>query len=212
MIMGLVDIPRFPERAWAWLGDLEGLLDGLIVRDKTNGASSVKTVAKQIREQAPTLPLWINSYVSVAVGLSAEGLAVPTNFMRTSFLRSLWTKPIMSSVHHIQDLQYHRGADYYLWGHAFPSRSKPGCMPRPWSELENIVRSANVPVLAIGGITAHNIEQLAKTGIAGVCLADGLWLETDPIQACRQIRECMQSSHWKGSGACNATGNQWRRS
>ncbi|MCL4496169.1 MAG: thiamine phosphate synthase [Firmicutes bacterium] len=200
MVIGLVDVPRFPEHAWSILPDLQGVLDGVIVRDKQDQAPSVWSAANKIRATAPDLPLWINSYLSVAVLLSAEGLALPANFVSASFIQSVWTKPIMASVHNLEDLRYHRQADFYLWGHAFPSTSKPGLRPRAWSELKRIVQLADVPVLAIGGVSVHNIGQLAGTGIEGVCLSDGLWLESDPLEAARQIRQYVLSSDWKRSG------------
>ncbi len=200
MVIGLVDVPRFPDYAWALLPEMQGVLDGVIVRDKTKPPLSVWAAANRIRTQAPHLPLWINSYLSVAVSLSAQGITLPANFIGASWLRSVWDKPIMASVHNRQDLQHHQQADLYLWGHAFVSTSKPGLLPRPWSELRHIVQCADAPILAIGGITVRNVEQLAHMGLEGVCLSDGLWLEADPLQACRQIRQCVLSSDWKRSG------------
>lgn len=188
MLIGVMDIPRFPHHAWSILPDLQGLLDGLVVRDKVGLAPSVLWTAKEIRAIAPDLPLWINSYVSVALCVPADALTLPADASPAASVRRLWNRPIMASVHNLQELEYHRGADYYLWGHAFPSTSKPGLEPRPWEDLLGIVHNADRPVLAIGGINPGNIQKLAATGIYGVCLADGLWCATDPVKVCQQLK------------------------
>ncbi|WP_053960834.1 thiamine phosphate synthase [Sulfobacillus thermosulfidooxidans] len=200
MVIGVIDVPRFPHSAWSILPSLQGILDGLIVRDKEGLAPSVKSTALKIREIAPALPLWINSYVSVALSLPADGLALPANSAPAASLRSIWHKPIMASVHTLDELAYHQGADYYLWGHAFVSTSKPGLAPRSWSDLRQIVLQASAPVLVIGGITQDNVQAFRGMGIYGVCLSDGLWHEDNPIAACEKIKSHLHSSYPNSPG------------
>ena len=62
-----------------------------------------------------------------------------------------------------------RAVDYLIAGTVFQTASKPGqdvCLGL--DGLAEIVQAVAVPVLAIGGITAERIDEVAMTGVSGV--------------------------------------------
>ena len=71
--------------------------------------------------------------------------------------------------------------DYLIAGTAYATQSKPDSKELLGaSGLEEIVRAAAVPVLAIGGIELDRVEELARAGVAGVA-AIGAWMSKEGI-------------------------------
>ncbi len=66
------------------------------------------------------------------------------------------------------------GASYLVAGHIFPTDCKKGLPPRGLGFLTEIVRSAPLPVLAIGGITRKNVSAVRSCGAAGFCVMSEL--------------------------------------
>ena len=59
------------------------------------------------------------------------------------------------------------GVDYLLFGAVFATSSKPGHTPAGVRMLAEVAAATSVPVLAVGGITAETMTQLAGSGSAG---------------------------------------------
>ncbi|RZI01745.1 thiamine phosphate synthase [Staphylococcus condimenti] len=59
--------------------------------------------------------------------------------------------------------------DYILFGHLFPTKSKPGKAPRTNSEIESVL-NVNIPIVALGGINAETLNLVPKgfSGIAAI--------------------------------------------
>ena len=61
------------------------------------------------------------------------------------------------------------GADYVLFGPVFTPRSKAATLPvRGLTGLEEAARAVEIPVLALGGITAGNAQACVNAGAAGI--------------------------------------------
>ena len=71
--------------------------------------------------------------------------------------------------------------DYALAGPAFETASKPGYGPEIGRRgLADIVRTARVPVLAIGGINAARVAELIAGGAAGIAAMGGVMRSANP--------------------------------
>ena len=57
--------------------------------------------------------------------------------------------------------------DYLLFGAVFATASKPDQPPAGVRMLADVAAATSVPVLAVGGITAEHVTQLAGAGSAG---------------------------------------------
>ncbi|MBQ1518925.1 MAG: thiamine phosphate synthase, partial [Ruminococcus sp.] len=66
------------------------------------------------------------------------------------------------------------GAGYITAGHVFATDCKKGLPPRGLEFLRQVCSTVDVPVYAIGGISAENIEDVRKAGAAGGCIMSGL--------------------------------------
>lgn len=67
------------------------------------------------------------------------------------------------------------GADYLGCGAVFGSRTKENAVPMTMEALREICMAVNIPVFAIGGITAENAELLKGSGICGVAVVSAIF-------------------------------------
>lgn len=84
--------------------------------------------------------------------------------------------------------------DYVLFGHVFQSDSKPGVGPRGLTMLSEIVAASPVPVLAVGGITADNVDRVVEAGARGVAVISAICKADDPLAATVALRTALDLS------------------
>ncbi len=80
------------------------------------------------------------------------------------------------------------GASYLGVGAVFHTDSKADAADVPFKTLREICAAVKIPVVAIGGITAENIGQLAGSGIAGVAVISAIFAQVDIAGAARGLR------------------------
>jgi thiamine-phosphate pyrophosphorylase len=125
----------------------------------------------------------VNSQVHVARTTGARGVHLPERVPLPGDVRApaLADKQWVTgrSVHSVRSVADSKGVSYLLAGTVLPSRSKPdGWTPLGWEGLAGLVAAAHdIPVLAIGGLSAEHIPALVRsgaTGIAGIgCFVPG---------------------------------------
>ena len=80
------------------------------------------------------------------------------------------------------------GADYLGVGAMFPTGTKQDARPVSYDTLKAICAAVDIPVVAIGGIGAGNVTELAGSGIAGVAVVSALYAQPDVEGAARALR------------------------
>lgn len=80
------------------------------------------------------------------------------------------------------------GADYLGVGAVFPTGSKPDAGLTGMGGLREIMRSVNVPVVAIGGITADNAAEVLACGVSGIAVVSAVMSAADPRAAAARLR------------------------
>jgi thiamine-phosphate pyrophosphorylase len=81
---------------------------------------------------------------------------------------------------------WHEGAGHVAFGAVFASRVKPGAVRAPLALLER-ARAAGRPAVAIGGIDAGNIAQVAAAGAAAAALISAVFDAPDPAAAAAEL-------------------------
>jgi thiamine-phosphate pyrophosphorylase len=107
------------------------------------------------------------------------------------------TKLVGVSIHTVGDAEaINRSCvNYALAGPAFETASKPGYGPEIGRKgLADIARAARVPVLAIGGINAANLDQVLATGCAGIALISAILSASDPGKAAAELRAALDAA------------------
>ena len=80
------------------------------------------------------------------------------------------------------------GADRLLYGHIYPTSSKPDLPPRGLDALKQVVTFTTKPVIAIGGITPDRIPEIAATGATGIAVLSGILGQADPLAAIKRYQ------------------------
>ena len=55
--------------------------------------------------------------------------------------------------------------------------------------MREICAAVSIPVVAIGGITADNLSQLAGTGVDGVAVVSAIFVQKDIKEAAQKLRK-----------------------
>ena len=80
-----------------------------------------------------------------------------------------------------------QGADYVAFGAFFPSSVKPGAMKADVELLHTVRAELEVPIVAIGGITAQNGAALVEAGADALAVISALWNAPDTEMAAREF-------------------------
>ena len=81
-----------------------------------------------------------------------------------------------------------KGADYLGAGAVFHTGSKSDAVDITHETLREICESVKIPVVAIGGISAKNIHELAGSGIAGVAVISAIFAAENIKLASQDLR------------------------
>lgn len=138
------------------------------------------------------VPFVINDNVEIAVASDADGAHVGQSDMSAGDVRAKLgsEKLIGVSVCTVeQALEAQRcGADYLGVGAVFPTGSKADASEVSHETLKEICAAVSIPVIAIGGINAHNVNELKGTGICGIAVISALFAQKDIEAAAKELR------------------------
>ncbi len=84
--------------------------------------------------------------------------------------------------------------DYLGVGSVWPTRSKRSGAPVIGLDgLARIVAAVRLPVVAIGGIDASNVQQVLETGVHGVAVLSAVVCQQDPEAATRELARILHA-------------------
>lgn len=90
------------------------------------------------------------------------------------------------SLHHLNLKEVHNHFTYILYGPVFPGISKKNYYPEKdfidlKKDLQIISDSIEIPIMAVGGITNENFENIIQSGFSGIAIRGSIWEEQEPI-------------------------------
>ena len=137
------------------------------------------------------VPLIIDDALDVALACDADGLHVGQRDLEAGEARRLLgpNRILGVSAQTVADakLAVERGADYLGVGAVFPTSTKADADAVSLETLRSICDAVFVPVVAIGGIGAAQIERLDGTGIVGVAVVSAIFGSADVEAATREL-------------------------
>ena len=158
------------------------------LREKNLTTNQYYQLAKQVKEitDAYQVPLIIDDRLDICLAVDAAGLHIGDDELPVSVARKvLGPEKILGvtakTVKRALEAE-EGGADYLGTGAIFPTRTKENAPITLISTLKTICQTVAIPVVAIGGLTSENIDQLAATGIAGVAVVRDL-MQAEDIEA-----------------------------
>lgn len=158
------------------------------LREKNLTTNQYYQLAKQVKEitDAYQVPLIIDDRLDVCLAVDAAGLHIGDDELPVSVARKvLGPDKILGvtakTVKRALEAE-EGGANYLGTGAIFPTTTKENAPITLISTLKTICQRVAIPVVAIGGLTSENIDQLIGTGIAGVAVVRDL-MQAEDIEA-----------------------------
>ena len=158
------------------------------LREKNLTTNQYYQLAKQVKEitDAYQVPLIIDDRLDICLAVDAAGLHIGDDELPVSVARQVLgpekilgvtAKTVKRAIEAEEG-----GANYLGTGAIFPTTTKENAPITLISTLKTICQTVAIPVVAIGGLTSENIDQLAATGIAGVAVVRDL-MQAEDIEA-----------------------------
>ena len=158
------------------------------LREKNLTTNQYYQLAKQVKEitDAYQVPLIIDDRLDVCLAVDAAGLHIGDDELPVLVARKvLGPEKILGvtakTVERALEAE-ESGANYLGTGAIFPTTTKENAPITLISTLKTICQRVTIPVVAIGGLTSENIDQLIGTGIAGVAVVRDL-MQAEDIEA-----------------------------
>ena len=167
----------------------------LQIREKDLDGDSFEDESEQLKKLCAEykVPFVVNDSVEIAMECDADGVHVGQSDIKGRDIRAIIGPDkifgISASTVPEAVAAEKAGADYIGVGAIFATSTKEDATTMTISELVDIVKAVNIPVVAIGGICADNIMQLAGSGIDGVAVISAIFGSDDPGRATAELLE-----------------------
>ena len=174
---------------------LRGGVTLLQLREKDLGDDAFLREALAVKELCRRygVPLIINDNVTVALKAGADGVHVgaedaPVSEIReqtgAGFIIGATAKTVAQAQKAEAD-----GADYLGVGAVFPSPTKRNAIRVTGEQLKAITESVSLPAVAIGGVSADNIAELAPYHLSGVAVVSAIFAAKDTESAAKELND-----------------------
>jgi thiamine-phosphate diphosphorylase len=178
---------------------LRGGADAVLLRRPGATARALFELARALRPltRAAGASLLVHDRGDVAVAAGADGLHLAARSLPLAAARRAVasTRLIGASVHNLDEAGQaeEEGADYLLLGPVFSTRSHPDRAPLGIETYREAVLRARVPVLAIGGVDAERVAEVARAGGRGAAAISAFFDAADPALVARRFRAAFGS-------------------
>ena len=160
------------------------------------------------REIAPVckkygVPFIMNDSIELARAAGADGVHLGQSDVPGDNVRELAGDLILGlSANTVESAKRAQalGADYLGVGAVFGTTTKHDARHLSPEALREITSAVDVPVVAIGGISADNILQLTGCGMQGAAVVSALFAQDDPRLAARDLRDKAERMRQEDTG------------
>ena len=178
---------------------LKGGVTFLQLREKDLNTENFLQEAEEMKKlcAAYRVPFVINDNVEIARTVGADGVHVGQDDLPAWKVREILgeDKIIGVSAQTVeQAIKAEKdGADYLGVGAVFPTSSKADAVEVEHATLRDICVAVQIPVVAIGGISAENVSQLAGTGIDGIAVISAIFAQDFPKLAAEELKKKVEA-------------------
>lgn len=178
---------------------LEGGIKWVQLRMKDATEDEIISVGTEVRSLCDqhSATFIIDDHVELVHKLKADGVHLGKNDMPIAEARNILGKDIIigGTANTFEDIaaHYQATANYIGCGPFRFTTTKKGLSPtlglEGYRSIMTKVKEAgiNIPVVAIGGITAEDIPDIMQTGISGIALSGAILRAENPIEEINRI-------------------------
>ncbi|WP_017380705.1 thiazole tautomerase TenI [Paenisporosarcina sp. TG-14] len=179
-----------PQKLAEIVGQIHPYIDAIHIREKAKTANEIYEIVNLLTDQkVPLSKIIINDRVDVAFASKVAGAQLAYHSLPVEIVKKQFTSlRVGCSVHSIDEglTAQELGADYVIFGHIFPTQSKPGLVSKGLNQLELVAHHVLIPVLAIGGIKPTNIRGVIDAGAQGIAVMSGVLEAENPLAAVKE--------------------------
>lgn len=165
----------------------------LQIREKNLDENGFETEAESLRTFCAKyrVPFVVNDSVEIAIKCGADGVHVGQSDIKGRNIRALIGPDAIlgisaGTVKEAVDAEA-AGADYIGVGAVFTTGTKKDARSLTMEQLRAIRSAVSIPIVAIGGISAQNIMQLAGSGVDGVAVVSAIFAAPSPGEATAKL-------------------------
>ena len=166
---------------------------GIILREKDLSKEEYQALAEKVLTicQRQKMQCILHTYTNAARKLACNAIPLPMPILRTLSKEERDAFQILGAS--CQSLKEaveaeNLGCTYITAGHIYETDCKKGLPGRGIGFLKKICETVSVPVYAIGGIGAENIQEIKNAGAAGGCIMSG-WMQCEDV---REYLKCLK--------------------
>jgi thiamine-phosphate pyrophosphorylase len=176
-------------------------LPAVQVREKDLPAADLAALCRRLRE--PTRErgalLIVNDRADVALAVGADAVQRTHASLSVAEIRAVVDKRLRvgASTHSREDAIAAEadGADWIVFGPVYDTPSKRGYgAPQGLRNLEAVVASVRLPVIAIGGITPERVAEVRGAGAHGVAAISAILSADSPRDATKRLLDALERS------------------
>ena len=183
---------------------LAGGVDVVQLRDKEAEAATIVEEGIRVHELTARyqVPLIVNDRVDIALAIEAEGAHVGQTDLPAGMARKLLPAPALlgvstSSVDMARRAQQQQ-ADYVGFGPIYQTATKETASPPRGTEMmHDALGAIDIPLVALGGISKHNISEIVAAGADHVAVCSAIVSAEDVERAAGTLKEMMLQAQSK---------------
>jgi thiamine-phosphate pyrophosphorylase len=179
---------------------IAGGIDVVQLREKSATARERYDLGREVRERTAEagIPLIVNDRVGLTLAIDADGVHLGEDDLPVAVARELLGEErvigrSVSTVAAAREAEA-AGTDYLGVGAVFATRSKEVADEQADIGVErvrSIADAVDVPIVAIGGISAANATEVVAAGAEGVAVISALTAAENPTEATRELGEAV---------------------
>lgn len=176
----------------------------LQLRDKLRDKGEILPLARDLQElcQANAALLILNDHADLAAAVGSGGVHIGQTDLPVAQARQvLAPEQVIGRSNREIDLlieSQEMGADHVAFGAIYPTTTKPGGRgPQGPERLREARAVTQVPLVAIGGITADNVGPVIDAGADAVCVTAAVGLAPEPEAAASRLVEAIRQAGGK---------------
>lgn len=173
---------------------LEGGATFIQLREKHLDHDTFLEEAKELKKLCAKyhVPFVLDDDVELALEVGADGVHVGQSDMEAGDVRAKLgeDKIVGVSAQTVEQalLAQERGADYLGVGAVFPTSSKDDAVEVDHETVKAICEAVDIPVIAIGGITKDNVQELSGCGLCGIAVISAIFAKPDIKKATEELK------------------------
>jgi len=173
---------------------LQGGVSAILVRRPAASAREVYDMTRHLRPatRRAGCRLLVSDRIDAALAADADGVHLGARSLPIAGARRILPPGMLlgRSTHDLDEAAEAAaaGADYLFLGPVFETASHPGRPGLGLDHLREAVARTRVPILAIGGVTVDNVEEIVRAGAWGAAAISAYSDAPDPAETARRMR------------------------